>query len=132
MAQRGRPKLKPGEKGKYQQSSVQKKRVEARRKLKRQKQEVERAQKSLEKLTAKKESIKTADKVSKQGGVIDNDIINNLPASVRQNLEDDTELVFRPNEGPQTDFLAAPEKEVLYGGAAGGGKSYAMLVDLLR
>ncbi len=132
MAQRGRPKLKPGEKGKYQQSSVQKKRVEARRKLRKQKENVERAQKSLEKLTVKKESIKTADKVSKQGGVIDDDLINNLPASVRQNLEDDTELVFRPNEGPQTDFLAAPEKEVLYGGAAGGGKSYAMLVDLLR
>ena len=57
MAQRGRPKLKPGEKGKYQQSSVQKKRVEARRKLRKQKENVERAQKSLEKLTAKKESI---------------------------------------------------------------------------
>ena len=132
MAQRGRPKLKPGEKGKYQQSSVQKKRVEARRNIKRQKEKIERAEASLKKLTKKKENIKTADKVSKQGGVIDDDFINNLPASVRQNLEDDTELVFRPNEGPQTDFLAAPEKEVLYGGAAGGGKSYAMLVDLLR
>ena len=132
MAQRGRPKLKPGEKGKYQQSSVQKKRVQVRRNIKRQEQKVERAQESLEKLTKKKENIKTADKVSKQGGVVDDDFINNLPASVRQNLQDDTELVFRPNEGPQTDFLAAPEKEVLYGGAAGGGKSYAMLVDLLR
>ena len=132
MAQRGRPKLKPGEKGKYQQSSVQKKRVQVRRNIKRQEQKVERAQASLEKLTKKKENIKTADKVSKQGGVVDDDFINNLPASVRQNLQNDTELVFRPNEGPQTDFLAAPEKEVLYGGAAGGGKSYAMLVDLLR
>jgi hypothetical protein len=37
-----------------------------------------------------------------------------------------------PNEGPQTDFLAAPEKDVLYGGAAGGGKSFAMLIDPLR
>lgn len=33
-----------------------------------------------------------------------------------------SEVVFRPNPGPQTEFLAAPEKEVLYGGAAGGGK----------
>mgnify|MGYP003630938548 FL=1 len=41
-------------------------------------------------------------------------------------------VVFKPNVGPQTDFLAASEREVLYGGAAGGGKSYAMLADPLR
>ena len=27
-------------------------------------------------------------------------------------------VIFRPNPGPQTDFLAASEREVLYGGAA--------------
>ena len=32
-------------------------------------------------------------------------------------------VVFKPNEGPQTEFLAASEREVLYGGSAGGGKS---------
>lgn len=41
-------------------------------------------------------------------------------------------IIFRPNKGPQTAFLAASEREVLYGGAAGGGKSYAMLADPLR
>ena len=41
-------------------------------------------------------------------------------------------IVFKPNVGPQTDFLAAGEREVLYGGSAGGGKSYAMLADPLR
>jgi phage terminase large subunit len=41
-------------------------------------------------------------------------------------------IIFQPNPGPQTEFLAAPEREVLYGGAAGGGKSYALLVDPLR
>lgn len=41
-------------------------------------------------------------------------------------------IIFKPNAGPQTYFLAAPEREVLYGGAAGGGKSYAMLADPLR
>ena len=46
--------------------------------------------------------------------------------------EDAQKVIFKPNEGPQTDFLAAPEREVLYGGAAGGGKSYALLVDPLR
>ena len=42
------------------------------------------------------------------------------------------EVVFSPNPGPQTDFLAASEREVLYGGAAGGGKSYALLADPMR
>ena len=42
------------------------------------------------------------------------------------------EIVFAPNPGPQTDFLAAPEREVLFGGAAGGGKSYSLLADPMR
>jgi hypothetical protein len=41
-------------------------------------------------------------------------------------------FVFKPNPGPQTDFLAASEEEVLYGGSAGGGKSFAMLADPMR
>lgn len=41
-------------------------------------------------------------------------------------------IIFKPNTGPQTAFLAASEREVLYGGAAGGGKSYAMLADPMR
>ena len=46
--------------------------------------------------------------------------------------EEEQNIVFKPNEGPQTEFLAAPEREVLFGGSAGGGKSYAMLADPLR
>jgi len=42
------------------------------------------------------------------------------------------EIIFQPNPGPQTDFLAASEREVLYGGAAGGGKSAALLADPMR
>lgn len=40
--------------------------------------------------------------------------------------------IFKPNPGPQTQFLASSEQEVLYGGAAGGGKSYAMVADPVR
>lgn len=47
-------------------------------------------------------------------------------------LEQERDVIFKPNPGPQTEFLAAPEREVLYGGAAGGGKSYAILADALR
>jgi hypothetical protein len=48
------------------------------------------------------------------------------------NIEDTHNIIFKPNPGPQTEFLAAGEREVLYGGSAGGGKSYAMLADPLR
>lgn len=42
------------------------------------------------------------------------------------------EVIFTPNPGPQTEFLAAPEREVLYGGSAGGGKTYSLIADPLR
>jgi len=42
------------------------------------------------------------------------------------------EILFEPNPGPQTEFLASTEQEVLYGGSAGGGKSYAMIADPVR
>jgi len=47
-------------------------------------------------------------------------------------IEKAQEVIFRANPGPQTDFLSASEQEVLYGGAAGGGKSFAMLADPVR
>lgn len=37
-----------------------------------------------------------------------------------------------PNAGPQTAFLAAPYREVGYGGAAGGGKSDGLLAAAVR
>lgn len=33
---------------------------------------------------------------------------------------EDIDVIFRPNPGPQEAFLAAVEPEVLFGGAAGG------------
>lgn len=70
-------------------------------------------------------------KGSKTSGRITTDEeIDAVAPSLRAEMKDD--VIFRPNDGPQTDFLAAGETDVLYGGAAGGGKSYAMLVDPLR
>lgn len=40
--------------------------------------------------------------------------------------------VFRPNPGPQEQFLATDADIAFYGGAAGGGKSYAILLDGAR
>ena len=53
-------------------------------------------------------------------------------APVEEVPVEEQNVIFAPNDGPQTEFLAAGERECLYGGAAGGGKSYAMLVDPLR
>ena len=53
------------------------------------------------------------------------------PVAAKFDLYDAQNVVFKPNEGPQTEFLSAAERQVLFGGAAGGGKSYAMLADPL-
>jgi len=45
---------------------------------------------------------------------------------------EEREIVFAPNPGPQTEFLSAIEREVLYGGAAGGGKTYSLIADPMR
>lgn len=40
--------------------------------------------------------------------------------------------VFRPQPGPQEQFLSTSADIALYGGAAGGGKSFALLMEPLR
>jgi len=58
-----------------------------------------------------------------------------VPAVVKPEpieIEKAQDIIFEANPGPQTDFLSASEQEVLYGGAAGGGKSFAMLADPVR
>jgi hypothetical protein len=79
------------------------------------------------KTTVLKKLDEPAEAVTKEGKVID---LETLPQNVKAEVQDN--VIFAPNEGPQTEFLAAAETDVLYGGAAGGGKSYAMLVDPLR
>ncbi|MGF6157781.1 putative phage terminase large subunit-like protein [Ensifer sp. KUDG1] len=42
------------------------------------------------------------------------------------------QTVIRPQPGPQTAFLASPADIAIYGGSAGGGKTWALLMEPLR
>ena len=127
-----RPKLKPGEKGRYNLSRTEKRKREVRKELKAAKDKQRSIEKKLNTIQKTHTRQKNGQKLAGSGGATTKEFIDSLPKDIRESIEENTEVVFRPNKGPQVDFLAAPEKEVLYGGAAGGGKSFAMLVDLLR
>ena len=127
-----RPKLAEGEKGNYRVSTKEYLRREARKKVSAKEKRVIQQKKRVEKLSAGTKSAKQALNILEKGGVATEELLDQVPKAVKDAIKEGTEVVFQPNPGPQDDFLAAPEKEVLYGGAAGGGKSYAMLVDLLR
>ena len=97
--------------------------------LREKKKELEKAQKNF---WATKNRLKELDEVfdgKKQ--IIEEDKIDEASPNIQAALKD-KEVIFEPNDGPQTEFLASSEREVFYGGARGGGKSYAMLVDPLR
>lgn len=40
--------------------------------------------------------------------------------------------ILKPQPGPQEVFLSSPADIAIYGGAAGGGKTYGLLLELLR
>ena len=127
----GRPK---GSKGRgYHFHSETKAKMAARRSVKARERKLEKDRVKLhqqrEKLRASKETLSKLEK-DKGSKVIDTNVLSKVPKSLREEVQDN--VIFKANEGPQTDFLAAPETDVLYGGAAGGGKSYAMLIDPLR
>ncbi|WP_341850272.1 phage terminase large subunit [Neorhizobium sp. CSC1952] len=42
------------------------------------------------------------------------------------------QTIIRPQPGPQTQFLSSPADIAIYGGAAGGGKTWALLMEPLR
>ena len=101
----------------------------AQEKLADKKKELVKAQKNY---WATKNNLKEIDKVfTGEKNLIEEDKIEQTTPSIRNAIKE-KEVIFEPNEGPQTEFLAASEREVFYGGARGGGKSYAMLVDPLR
>ena len=136
---RGRPKLAEGKKGNYNVSRAEKARRVSQRSVSEAKKTREAATKKAERARERvKKKEKTLKKVedaifnSKGSKVLDESTLDNVPKAVRELVENEADVVFKPNSGPQTNFLASPERDVFYGGAAGGGKSYALLADLLR
>ena len=127
----GRPK---GSKGRgYNYHSETKAKIKARRAVKDKEKRTEKLKQRLEakrnSLNASKETLNKLEKKT-TNKVVTEDILDKVPKALKKEVDDN--VIFKPNTGPQTDFLAAPERDVLYGGAAGGGKSYAMLIDPLR
>ena len=125
-----------GSKGRgYTYHSETKAKMDAKRSVREKQKKMQAAQ---NKVNSYKQSIKSTtktlnkleDKSPTGGNVLEASELNALPAALAQEVKED--VIFKANEGPQEDFLAAAETDVLYGGAAGGGKSYAMLVDPLR
>lgn len=127
----GRPK---GSKGRgYNFHSETKAKIKARRAIRTKQKSADRLKQRLDakrdSLNASKETLKKIENKS-TNKVVTEDTLEKVSKALRKEAEDN--VIFKPNEGPQTDFLAAAERDVLYGGAAGGGKSYAMLIDPLR
>ncbi|WP_231038410.1 phage terminase large subunit [Pectinatus frisingensis] len=50
----------------------------------------------------------------------------------QENKQKELQKVFTPQKGPQTDFLNSTADIVLFGGAAGGGKTHALLLECLK
>jgi len=123
-----------GSKGRgYTYHSQTKAKMDAKRAVKEKNKKLKAAQAKVD--NYKKSITKTKKTLNKLEGkdasnVIEDAELKLVPPSLATEAQED--VIFKANEGPQEDFLAAGETDVLYGGAAGGGKSYAMLVDPLR
>ena len=83
---------------------------------------------------AKRVLTMTEKKLSKLEGkdAAPKNVSDDLDFNVVQQKFSSQDVVFEPLPGPQTEFLAAPEREVLFGGAAGGSKTYSLIADPLR
>ena len=134
MPSRGRPKKDPNApKANYNLSSLERAKRATRQKIKRNLKAADEAAKKVQKYRQNAKRIKNTAKNLSNGTstVVDmGDELNSIQPVA--DLVDDQEVIFKPNSGPQEEFLSASEEDVLYGGAAGGGKSFALLVDPLR
>jgi len=134
----GTPKKKPGRpkgsKGRgYNYHSRTKAKQEASKKVRTKKKKIAQARSAISRYQKSVENTEKALDLledNNKSKVVEETFVEEAASSLKTELKEN--VIFSPNEGPQTDFLAAGETDVLYGGAAGGGKSYAMLVDPLR
>ena len=94
----------------------------AKRSLKAQDLKIRKAHDTIQNAKKRKQKIVKANEAlqGSSSSIMVEDEVKSLPPTVKDYVEDN--VLFRPNEGPQTQFLAAPEREVFYGGARGGGK----------
>lgn len=63
--------------------------------------------------------------------VFTSDDFDDAPPSIKEAIEE-KEAIWKPNSQKQIDFLSSTEKEVLYSGGRGSGKSSCLIVDPLR
>ena len=113
-------------------STAVKAKISAQRTIREQNKKIAKAQNEFHNAKKKKENILKTDGAlkGKDSTVLTADNVKTLSPNIQEHIKEN--IIFEPNKGPQTNFLAASEREVFYGGARGGGKSYAMLVDPLR
>jgi len=125
----GTPMRKRGKMAGYNYHSKTKVKMAVRKSISDKKKKVARLQAKVDKerhaLNQKKEvaqRLDAADGVANnKPAIITEQQLSSLPPTAQHDIESgNATIAFRPHPGPQTDFLAASEKDVLYGGAAGG------------
>lgn len=86
----------------------------------------------LNRIKKEQKALTSVEGVIKDGeGLVADDVLSELPVGIQDAIKNKN-VIFQANPGPQSNFLAATEDEVFYGGARGGGKSFALIVDPLR
>jgi phage terminase large subunit len=82
--------------------------------------------------TEKQTRIKADQAKRRLNKALDRGVVSEEPLDFTDAVAKEPEVVFKSNPGPQANFLAANEREVFYGGARGGGKTYSLLIAPLR